>query len=109
MTWIRRDSLRTAGIAVLILAAGVLVMAEPTLALAMAPGMALMLVLFTGRAPGEELLHRLCARRRTAPVRAARSAARPLPRHSFIAVPKGWLQAFALAMRPPPARRSLVS
>ena len=94
----RRTLLAFAGMFVLVALAG---LAEPGLALTMAPAL-LMLALFAGGVrPGEALIERLRAGRVT-PAR-PRPGSAPLPRLALVVRPAGRLIASALAMRPPPA------
>jgi hypothetical protein len=94
----RNNCLAFAGMFVLVALAG---LAEPGLALTMAPAL-LMLALFAGGVrPGEALIERLRARRATSRRPRAVSALRP---HLALVVrPTGRRLASALAMRPPPA------
>ena len=76
-------------------------LAEPGLALSMAPAL-LLLALFTGGfRPGEALIERL--RARFAPSRPPRAVSAPRPRLALVVRPAGRLLASALAMRPPPS------
>ena len=94
----RRTVLAFAGMLALVALAG---LAEPGLALTMAPAV-LLLALFTlGVRPGEALLERLRGRR--AGVRPMRAVSAPRPRLALVVRPVGRLIASALAMRPPPA------
>ena len=94
----RRTVLAFAGMFALVALAG---LAEPGLALTMAPAL-LMLALFAGGVrPGEALIERLRARRQTPRLPRAVSAARP--RLALVVRPAGRAIASALAMRPPPA------
>ncbi|HEY4280990.1 MAG TPA: hypothetical protein VGM91_22440 [Conexibacter sp.] len=74
-----------------------------TTVLMLAPAIALLALLLSGRAPGEELILRL-RKRATAPRRRRSAAAPPLaPTHAapFVRL-AGRISASALAMRPPP-------
>ena len=94
----RSTLLAFAGMFVLVALAG---LAEPGLALTMAPAL-LMLALFAGGVrPGEALIERLRTRRATPRRPRAVSALRP--RLALVVRPAGRLIASALAMRPPPA------
>lgn len=94
----RRTLLAFAGMFALVGLAG---LAEPGLALTMAPAL-LMLALFAGGVrPGEALIERLRSRRATP--RRARAVSAPRPRLALVVRPAGRLLASALAMRPPPA------
>ena len=94
----RSTLLAFAGMFVLVALAG---LAEPGLALTMAPAL-LMLALFAGGVrPGEALIERLRARRVTP--RRPRAVSASLPRLALVVRPAGRLIASALAMRPPPA------
>jgi hypothetical protein len=94
----RSTKLAFAGMFVLVALAG---LAEPGLALTMAPAL-LMLALFAGGVrPGEALIERLRSSRVT-PV-PPRAVSAPQPRLALVVRPAGRLIASALAMRPPPA------
>jgi len=94
----RRSILAFAGMLLLVAAAA---LAEPGLALSMAPAL-LLLALFTGGfRPGEALIERLRARLEAAPH--PRAASAPRPRLALVVRPTGRLIASALAMRPPPS------
>ena len=98
----RGTLLAFAGMSVLVALAG---LAEPGLALTMAPAL-LMLALFAGGVrPGEGLIERLRTRRATPRRPRAVSALRP--RLALVVRPAGRLIASALAMRPPPAPLSV--
>lgn len=86
--------------ALLALAAGLLV--APSVGLLLAPAAALLLLLAHGVFLGETLIERLRTRRSPARRRAAR-AVRP-PAVPLVVRRTGRLLAFALAVRPPPAR-----
>jgi len=93
----RRTLLAFAGMFVLVAAAG---LAEPGLALTMAPAL-LMLALFAGGVrPGEALIERLRSRRDT---RRPRALSSPRPRLALVVRLAGRLIASGLAVRPPPA------
>lgn len=99
----RRTLLAFAGMFALVALAG---LAEPGLALTMAPAL-LMLALFAGGVrPGEALIERLRVRRTAS--RLPRAVSAPRPRLALVVRPAGRLLASALAMRPPPSA-SLVS
>ena len=99
----RRTLLAFAGMFALVALAGV---AEPGLALTMAPAL-LMLALFAGGVrPGEALIERLRARRVAS--RAHRSVSALRPRLPLVVRPAGRRLASALAMRPPPAPLVLI-
>ncbi len=94
----RRSILAFAGMLLLVVVAA---LAEPGLALSMAPAL-LLLALFTGGfRPGEALIERL--RARFAAPRRRRAASSPRPRLALVVRPAGRLIASALAMRPPPS------
>jgi hypothetical protein len=94
----RRTILAFAGMLVVVALAG---LAEPGLALALAPAV-LLLALFTGGIrPGEALIERLRSRRAAAG--RVRAVSAPRPRLALVVRPAGRLIAAALAMRPPPA------
>jgi hypothetical protein len=77
-------------------------LAEPGLALALAPAFLLLAALAFGHFPGEQLIERLAVARRALRRRRPCSlAARRRPERSYSRV--GRLLAFALAVRPPPA------
>ncbi len=99
---------RVAGLGVVALVAAALVVALPGVALLLAPALLLFTVLLLGYAPGEELLHRMRARRFTRPV--WRRAPRTLPVRRVVVVRRmASLATSALAMRPPPAAPAPIS
>lgn len=81
-------------------AAGVL--AQPAVALTLAPALALALLLIGGRFPGERVVRRLQARFAPKPRERSRQAAPPR-RYGFRPRVGRLLISFALANRPPPA------
>lgn len=94
----RRTVLAFAGMLAVVALAGI---ADPALALTLAPAL-LLLALFTcGVRPGEALIERL--RARGTPPRILRAISSPRPRLAVVVRPAGRLIASALAMRPPPA------
>jgi hypothetical protein len=95
----RRTFLAFAGMFVVLLALAAL--AQPGLALTMAPAVILLALLTGGVRPGERLIERLQARRM--PLRLARAKDHPRPRLALVVRPAGRLIASALAMRPPPS------
>lgn len=94
----RHTVLAFAGMLVLVCLVGV---ADPALALAFSPALALLALLTAGVRPGEGLLVRLRTRSADKPRRAVSA---PRPRLAFVVRPVGREMAVALAMRPPPAR-----
>lgn len=94
----RRTVLAFVAMLVLVALAG---LADPGLAMAFAPALALLALLTAGVRPGEALIERLRARR-AAPILRAVSA--PRPRLAVVVRPVGRELAVALAMRPPPVR-----
>lgn len=84
----------------LLLAAAV-VLAQPEVALTLAPAIALALLLIGGLFPGERVVRRLQARFAARPRRRSRTAAPPR-RYGFRPRVGRLLIAFALANRPPP-------
>jgi len=94
----RRNLLAFVGMFALVGLAG---LAEPGLALTMAPAL-LMLALFAGGVrPGEAFIERLRARGETP--RRPHAVSAPRPRLALVVRPAGVALASALAMRPPPA------
>jgi hypothetical protein len=93
----RRTALSFAALLALVLAAGI---ADPGLALAFAPALALLALLTAGVRPGERLIERL--RARVAGTRPRRALSSPRPRLPLVVRPVGRSLATALAMRPPP-------
>ncbi len=79
-------------------------LASPSVALLLAPGLVLMATLAAGLFPGEETIARARARRmvRARPVRGPGRIATPKLRD--VLRPAGVTLAYALAVRPPPAR-----
>jgi Zn-dependent protease with chaperone function len=100
----RRTLLAYAGMFALVALAG---LAEPGLALTMAPALILLALLTGGVRPGEALIERLCARAMRPVTRRARSA--PRPRLALVVRPAGLEIASALAMRPPPSGLAVLS
>jgi hypothetical protein len=98
----RRTGLALVALLVLVLGAGI---ADPGLALALAPALALLALLSVGVRPGEALIERL--RARVAPSRPARASSSRRPQLALVVRPVGRSLATALAMRPPP--RALAS
>jgi hypothetical protein len=81
----------------------VLLVACPTLGMLLVPAIGLALALAMGMFPGEQAIERLRSARRTPGKRRSSVIARPATPAVVRRV--GRLLAFALAMRPPPARR----
>jgi hypothetical protein len=98
----RRSVLAFAGMLGLVALAG---LAEPGLALTLAPALALLAMFSFGFRPGEALIERL--RARFSPPRGRRAASTPRPRLALVVRPTGRLLACALAMRPPPCARAV--
>jgi hypothetical protein len=94
----RRTFLAFAGMFVLVALAG---LAEPGLAMTMAPALILLALLTGGVRPGEAFIERL--RERRAPQHPVRAQDHPRPRLALVVRPAGRLIASALAMRPPPS------
>lgn len=94
------------GPAGILLVGALLAVAIPTLALAVAPAFLLFLLFASGRMPGEKLVLRLRTARPAARRRPVRLSA---PALAIVVRPVGRLLAAALAVRPPPARRLLIS
>ena len=93
---------RLAVITALLLALGVVGagIADPGLALSLAPALLLLALLARGIRPGERLIDRW--RERFSVRKHARAVSMPRPRLAVVVRPAGRLLASALAMRPPP-------
>jgi hypothetical protein len=92
----RRTLLAFAGMFLVVVAAG---LAEPGLALTMAPALLLLALFASGVRPGEALIGRLLERRLATP----RATSAPRPRLALVVRPAGRLLASAQAIRPPPS------
>jgi hypothetical protein len=99
----RRTVLAFAAMFALVLAAG---LAEPGLALTMAPALLLLALFVGGVRPGETLIERLLERRLAAPPRAT-SAVRP--RLALVVRLTARLLASAHAIRPPPSGSAVLT
>ena len=92
---------RALAFAVMIALVASAALADPGLALTMAPALLLLAALGNGFHPGEALIARLA--RKSVAAAAPRATSAPRPRLALVVRPAGRLLACALAMRPPPS------
>lgn len=100
----RRTVLAFAGLLAFVAIAG---LAEPGLAMALAPALVFLALFTFGIHPGEALIERL--RARFATQRRLRACSSSRPRLAVVVRPVGRLLASALAMRPPPSPLAVYS